>query len=530
MPYLPTDRLIRQSKGTLDADAPLALISQQGNIRQLSALNHAARKGGLSPGMPVADAQGVCPGLQLDHHDSDADARLLRRLGLWAIGYSPLVMLCPPHGLALNITGCAHLFGGEQMMMRSIYDALKKQGITTTIAIADTRGAARALACFGNKPCNHIAPGDKATCDALYPLPLQALFLDQMVIDKIRSLGLKTIGDLRRATRGGLTRRFGKQVMDAHDQALGYTAEPFDLLLPPAQFRQSKNCPNPLFTLDDLLQAAAHLTPPLAHNVEQAGQGITHLRLSLFRVDGHVFRFSVRMGTASHDPAHLTRLLSDRLKQCEGQVDVGFGFDRAVLEAVETAPFRHDQTGLDHNRAAQAMTIDDPRLSALADRLNARFGDGTMQQFYPRASHWPERSCKIASYDTALTDWAGHDKARPLTLLSPPQAIEAIAELPDGPPVQFRWRKQVFVITHASGPERIAPEWWLLPDAVRKAGPDIIKRFRSRDYYRLEDQDGHRFWVFRRGLYGPDLAADMPSDTPRDNADKPHWFVHGLFA
>ncbi len=525
MPYLPTDRLIRQPNNAADPDAPLALISQQGNARQITALNHTARERGLTPNMPVADAQGVCPGLQLYDHDTDADTRFLKRLGLWAIGYSPLVMLCPPNGVALNISGCAHLFGGEQAMMRHIHNALTAQNITATLAIADTRGAAKALACFSGKALNLVPSGNAATCAALYPLPLQALFLDQAITDKVRSLGLKNIGDLRRATRGGLTRRFGKIMMDAHDQALGYAAEPFDLLLPPAQFRHMQNCPNHLFTLDDLTQAATHLTPPLAQMIEQAGHGATHLRLSFFRVDGHVFRFEVRLATPSHDPAHMTRLLCDRLKQCEGQVDAGFGFERAVLEAVATAPFRHDQTGLTQNTTAQKndTSIESPQLAALADRLNARFGDGTMQQFHPRASHWPERSCKISSYDSGVSgEWRGHDKPRPLTLLSPPQAIEAIAELPDGPPVQFRWRHQIFQIIEASGPERIAPEWWLLPDAVRKAGPDVIKRFRSRDYYRLEDRDGHRFWVFRRGLYGPDLAAEVP--------DTPHWFVHGLFA
>lgn len=491
-----------------------------GNVRQVTALNPAARKMGLRIAMPVADAQNVHPDLQTMDHDKKADARFLKRLGLWGLQFSPLVMQQAPDGLAFNITGCAHLFGNEQAMAAHVRAQCKAQGLTARIAIADTTIAASAIAKYGADELVVIPQGQNAHEQALAPLPLYALAPDHKTYVALKSVGLKKIADLKRAARSAFARRYPPALITSYDQALGHQAEPFEPLLPPAVHREARQCVDPLISLEDLCEAANRLTPSLALQLERAGFGATRLRLMFFRVDGQVLWFEVRMGTASYDSSHFARLLHDRLRQYEDSIEAGFGFDRALLEAVETAPFEYAQTDTEYIKR-YAETCADPAITALADRLRARFGDHAVQRFYPRASHWPERSCKLGTDDGQDQGWSGHQAQRPLTLFNPPQMIDAIAEVPDAAPVRFFWRHQVFDIAYAEGPERIAPEWWLLPEAIRKAGPDVIKRFRSRDYYRVEDQQGHRFWLFRRGLYDADF---MPS-----NNNEPQWFIHGLF-
>ncbi len=493
------------------------------NARRLTAVNEAAQAAGLHIGMAVADAQSVLPSLTVLDHDLSADARALKKLGLWAMRFTPLVMVSPPDdplfGLTLNITGCAHLFGGEGALCDRVVKDLAVQGITARAAIADTAGLAKAMARYGD--AGVVEAGEAATQSAFLALPIYALFLPKDITLGLKALGLKTVQDLQRAPRASLTRRFGKGLMDAHDRALGYQAELFDPLLPPATYRATQRCLQPLFTREDMEAVAAPLTQSLAHQLVQAGQSATRLRYVLFRVDGHVFWFELRLGNASHEAAHFLRLLHDRLRRHEGEVDPGFGFDLAVLEAVATEDAQPTQHSSEQF-VRGTQRIDSPAITAFRDKIEARFGDGLVRHFTPKMSHWPERSVKLET--TPATDmWQKVPSLpRPLTLFTPPQAIEAMAEVPDGPPLQFRWRRQVFNIAWAEGPERLAPEWWLLPEATRKAGPEVINRFKSRDYYRLEDREGHRFWVFRRGLYGPDLA-------PK-NDDAPQWFVHGLFA
>lgn len=520
LPYLPIERLTRRARLSHEPAKALALVEKVSNIRQVTALNPAALTAGLRTGMPVADAQNVHPDLQTMDHDKKADARFLKRLGLWGLQFSPLVMQHTPDSLAFNISGCAHLFGNEQAMAEHCQTEFKARGLTTRIALADTMGAARAMAKCGDALLSIIPPGQTAHMQALAPLPIQALAPDHATYANLKSVGLTSIGDLKRASRSALRRRYERDLLAAYDQALGYLAEPFEPLLPPATYREMRQCVEPLVSFGDLCEAANRLCAPLARQLEQAGLGATRLRLMFFRVDGQVVWFEVRMGSTSHDHMHFARLLHDRLRQFEKNIEAGFGFDRTILEAVETAPFEHAQQDTEDSHQ-RADTCANPAITALADRLRARFGDHAVQRFHPRASHWPERSCKLGADNGQDQDWSGHVAIRPLTLFDPPQAIKAIAEVPHAPPVRFFWRRQTFEIAYAEGPERIAPEWWLVPEAIRKAGPEVIGRFKSRDYYRVEDEAGHRFWLFRRGLYEDGFAPT--------NSNEPQWFVHGLF-
>lgn len=520
MPYLPIERLIRQSRFAPDLDQPFALVEKVANVRQVSALNDLARKAGLQAGMPVADAQNLCPTLQTMAHNKKADARFLENLGLWGLQFSPLVMPLSPDGLAFNISGCDHLFGGEQMMAEQCRTQYAAQGLTTRLAVADTVQAARAVARYGKGALSIIDTGRLPHERALGPLPLYALAPDQKTYRALQAVGLRKVADLKRVSRAALARRYSDALQTAYDQALGYQAEPFTPLLPPAIYRQSRNLVNPLTSFPHLCDVAGRLSVPLAKQLEENGLGAQQLRLIFFRVDGEAVWFDVRLGTCSHDAAHFTRLLHDRLRQFEDRIDAGFGFERAILEAVETTPFDHQQQVMAQEKQ-QATSNVDQAVVALADRLRARFGDQSIQQFYARASHWPERSCRMGAYEAQAQAWDNHTKMRPLSLFNPPHLIDVVADSADTAPVRFVWRHQVFDIVHAEGPERIAPEWWLLPEAVRKAGPEVQRRFRSRDYYRVEDKDGHRFWLFCRGTDGAVVGSA--------DSLQPQWFLHGLF-
>jgi len=520
LPHLPTERLT----GT-QPHSDLALVATVKNARRLTALSPQARALGLRIGMNVTDARAIHPALEVQDHDMAGDGQFLIRLGQWAISLSPLVMLQPPDGLAINITGCAHLFGGEAKLAAHARDSLMRRGLSAQIAIADTIGAAQAFAYHTSTAQPYIAPPHHdAALKALHQLPLSALRLPPTMLEGLQALGLTRIGDLRRSSRTAFTRRFGADLMATYDRAKGTAPEPFTPLSPPPRFREARQCLTPLTRFADLCDGATALVPALVKQVELSGHGISLLRLTAFRVDGDVTRIPLRLGAPNRDAAHIARLLTDRLKQMEDQIDAGFGFELLALEALETTRFETRQNNHHSLDNSPQRTLRSPDISRFADQIAARFGDGAVEQCHPRASHWPERSSKLASYDPTAARW--HDMPegpeRPLTLFDPPQLIEAIAELPDGPPYQFRWRKQQFQITHAEGPERIAPEWWFLPAAQRRYGAEAINRFRSRDYFRLVDQDGRRFWVFRRGLYGDDIA-------PIQTFSPPQWFLHGLF-
>lgn len=205
------------------------------------------------------------------------------------------------------------------------------------------------------------------------------------------------------------------------------------------------------------------------------------------------------------DPAHLLTLFRDRL---DG-IDPGFGIELMELEASGTGPVTPQAHSLDG--VLDGDSPDLARLAVLADRITARLGDRVVKILRPMESHLPERAETVDPYAGELPDWQSAappgPAPRPLRLFDRPESLKVIAEIPDGPPMRFVWRRIVHKVRKAEGPERIAPEWWR-PAAARRA----------RDYYRVEDEDGRRFWIFREGLYGDGRGGP------------PAWFVHGLFA
>ncbi|MCC0030642.1 MAG: DNA polymerase Y family protein [Brucellaceae bacterium] len=493
-----------------DGRDPLVLSSNTQSGARITAVNDAAARLGLAPGMAVADARALQPGLAVEPADEAGDALALRHLALWSRRYSPLTRTDPPDGVSIDITGCAHLFGGEAALADDLADRLHGFGLTARLAASSAIGASWALARFAPDAITLAAPGGLG--DRVAPLPVAGLRLDADTLAALKRLGLERIGMLVGKPRAPLATRFGRSLVTRLDQALGLEDEPFDPLAPPPHYRAELRFAEPLVTLEAIAIAVERLAGDLAETLYRAGKAARRLQLSLYRVDGWHETLELRIASLSRDAAHLARLLCERLDTVQDRA--GFGFEAAMLDAFDTEKadaLQHAWTEAD-TADAHARAI-----APLLDRLANRFGAANVIRFAPRQSYIPERAGRAVSVlDAERTDdWTAHVDAvsgatpfaRPLLLFDPPEPVSVIVEMPDKPPARFEWRKISHRVTRAEGPERIAPEWWVIGDPQRK----------TRDYYRVEDEAGRRFWLYRDGLY------ERPDDAPR-------WFIHGLFA
>lgn len=482
--------------------------------QRVTATDPAAERAGVAAGMPLADARALCPGLAVAPADPDGDAETLRRLALWCGRYSPWTAPDAPDGVLLDITGCAHLFGGEAAMLAGIAGRLAGFGLTVRLAAAPTPGAAWAMARHGPAACGIVPDGGVA--DILAALPLAALRLDDTTVQAMARVGLKRVRDVLGKPAAPLTARFGPRLVTRLDQALGRQAETVHGLLPAPRHEARRAFAEPIVLTADVERTVAGLADDLAARLADAGVGARRLELRLYRVDGQVRVVTVRTSTLCRQADHMVRLLRERLDASD-EFDAGFGIDLAVLGAlaVEPAVARQDGLGTAGGEGPGAHPDD---VARLLDRFGNRFGFDRVVRYTPQASAIPERAVRAAPVLEAVrpADWPAHLRAvqggrqlgRPLLMILPPDPITTLAEVPDGPPVLFEWRRATHRVARADGPERLAPEWW------RPADPGSRH---TRDYFRVEDSEGRRFWLFREGLY------DRPGDTPR-------WFLHGVFA
>ena len=455
---------------------PLALVAPMRGVPRLTTVGAAARALGLEPELALADARAICPGLTLRAAEPGADAVELAGLGLWCGHYSPRVMVDGPDGLAIDLTGCSHLFGGELSLMADFDRRLEQLGLTRRLAVAGRLAAAWAWARFGVGGLLPAGP------EALLDLPPAALRLDADLLAALRRLGLRRIGQLAALPRATLLTRFGAELPDRLDRLLGHGEEPFLPLREPARFSARIGWPEPIGRTEDIAAATRHLLATLCGELERRQLGVRRLALGLHRVDGRVARLTVGTGRPVREPVHLFRLLALEL---DG-VDIGFGVEFMLIEAVETAPLGAAQADL----AGQAEAAE---LDRLVDQLAQRLGAARVVRLQPVDSHLPERAQTLVPAGTALRPrpWLAR-QLRPLRLLREPLPVEAVAGLPDDPPrclLRHRERRRVVA---AAGPERILPEWWR-----HEAGAG-----RPRDYYRVATADGASLWLSRDGHYG----------------------------
>jgi len=518
LPDWPVHRLIRV-RG-LDADQPLALRTSAQGGERIVGLNGPARALGASRGQLLADALAVARGLNVHEADAHEDAKALKQLSDWCGRYTPWTAPDPvptydePDGIFLDITGCAHLFGGEARMGQDIVQRLAQFGFPARLGIAPCPGAAWALARYGARGVSSVERHD--LCASLDPLPLAALRLELSMVDDLARLGMKRIGDLRKLARAPLVARFGKILATRLDQALDRAAEPISPDMPLIAFRTKRQFAEGLMVLVDIEQAILHLCDDMVPLLKQAGQGARRVQLHLFRTDG--LRIDVQVGTSapSDDAAHLATLFSERLDMFGRDLEIGLGIDAMVLHVTAADQFVSTQAEMvDAKKTRLKRRPAD--LGFLVDRLGNRLGFERVGRFEPRESHMPEcafvfipavAGIRPLEEDRVTQDWRMEERqriGRPLRMLPCAEPVDAIAEVPDGPPRQFRWRRVTYHIAHSEGPERIAPEWW------KQKKPTHV-----RDYYRVEDEEGRRFWLYRDGLFGRET-------------NSPQWYVHGVF-
>jgi protein ImuB len=441
-------------------------------------------------------------------------------------------------GLFLEIAGCGHLFGGEPALVQNLLDHMARFGFAARASVASTPGAAWALARFG-AASPAVIEADIPLGAALGGLPIAALRLSAAHVAELRRLGLKTIAQLDALPRAALTTRFGAGVARRLDQAFGRDFEPLAPGLPADPDRLRMAFAEPVRDREAIAAVLEDLLAKLCARLVEKGRGARRLDFTLYRTDGSTAVASVGTSRPAAEPRHLARLFAEKLDR----LDPGFGADVIALAAPLSEPFAPAQTT--HLKGAADATAMSGTLAPLVDRLDNRLGSGAVARFSPVDSHVPERAVArrapfspSSSPTTPSADKAAarapHARTgartpppwpargpRPLRLFDPPEPVDAVAPVPDDPPVMFRWRRVIHRVARADGPERIAPEWWRAlkapkpdqsPDQASDRGEDAAT---TRDYYRVEDTEGRRFWLYRHGLFRPGVA--------------PAWFVHGLF-
>lgn len=440
----------------------------------------------------------LVPGLVTAETEPDADIAALTALVDWSVRFSPAVAADAPDGLFLDIGGVEHLWGGEAQLVADYRARLARSGIFVRCAIADTPGAAWALAHYG-KGAEIIAPPN-GQADLLAYLPPAALRLEPEAAAQMERLGLRLLFQILGMPRAPLARRFGQQTLLRIDQAMGRAREALTFRRPPHPWFARLAFFEPISALEDLQRVTHDIAAELCARLEREGQGARRFRVAFHRVDGQALPLEVGLALAARDPARIAKLFGPKLET----VDPGFGIEVVTLEAEEVEPVSGRQARLD----ARTEAAVEEGLAPLVDRLANRLGEDRVWKSAPVQSHVPELSVQAATPLSPVPPAAWNPEApRPVRLFRQPEPLENVTALmPDEPPMQFRWRKRLHRVARAEGPERIGEEWW-------RGDIDEVHVGHVRDYYRVEDQEGARFWVYREGLPG----------TPA------RWWMHGVF-
>ena len=568
------------SPGRIPHDKPCALVEHGPHGLRITAVNHRAATDGTTPGMRLADARAAIPGLLTHPAEPARDRAKLRALAHAAGRYGPGRNIegatghqkgaspaspAPDNlsdGLWIDITGVAHLFGGEVDLAEDLLRRLHNAGFTAAIGIADTPGAAYILARFKpahrNPASTHasaapitIAPRDAAK-NTLADYPVEGLRLTEPTLLLLRRLGLRRIGQLYELPRDAMARRFrdfkpqqgartrltqnralnlSQAVTMRLDQVLGDLGDPRVPLIEPPSSSIQRAYPEGLISHEGITAAVRELTTELCRKLGARHQGARRLRLSLYRVDGTATNIAVGTSRPSREPGHIIRLFEENLDQ----VDAGFGIDMITVAALHTDKLDAHQSSM----TAAAADAHFEAAARLIDRLKNRLGPASVFTLANRASHIPERAQRrmppggtqpaSTSENKNTQQCTGHPAQphRPPFLLASPEPIEVIADIPDGPPARFRWRRLSRRILKASGPERIAPEWWRnIATTDRQHNHNLRHENRVRDYYAIEDDRGGRYWIYRAGLYSG-ISISFHDD--EDDDRPPAWFLHGLF-
>jgi len=487
--HLTTDRIILRRPAL--KDVPFVLAAPERGRMVVKAANLPAEAQGISPGMVVADARAVLPILHVIEDKPEMAARLLNALAEWCIRYTPIAAVDLPDGLVLDVTGCAHLWGGERAYLKDLVIKLRSSGYDVRGAMANTIGAAWAVCHYGQ-----ITPiiETGGTLEALLPLPPAALRLETSTLQRLQKLGFYQIRSFISMPRSVLRRRFGQPLLDRIDQSLGLLEEVIDPVRPVEPYQQRLPCMEPIVTATAIKIALQKLLEALCQRLAAENKGLRTGIFKGYRVDGKIVQIEIATSGPSCHVAHLFKLFELKIPSLEP----GWGIELFVLEAPVVEATAAVQETLWHTASHHETGI-----LELLDRLAGRAGMESIHRYLPSEHYWPERSVEtaVSLQDQPQTAWRT-DRPRPVHLLAEPERIDVTAPIPDYPPMLFRYKGRIYQVSKADGPERIEQEWWL-------------QQGEHRDYYCLEDEAGARYWVFRLGHY---------------SSDKPAWFIHGFFA
>lgn len=473
--------------------SPFVLRSPSHGRMIITAASGIAETRGIYPGMVLADARAIFPELQVRDDQPGLSEKLLLKIAEWCIRFTPVAAVDSPDGIMLDISGCSHLWGGDELYLAEIQKRFHERGYKVRLAVADTIGAAWAIARFG-QGTNVIKSGTHM--EALLPLPPAALRLETGTVERLHKLGLRQIGQFITMPRNTLRRRFGTDFIKRLNQALGLEEETLQPVQPVVPYSERLPCLEPIVTATGIKIALQRLLETLCKRLEREQKGLRTAIFKGYRVDGKVEQVEIGTSRASCSVKHLLKLFEDKLSTIEPDL----GIELFILEA----PKVEDHAPAQEKLWEGSGGLDDLRISELVDRLAGRVGMSAIHRYVPDEHYWPERSFKQATTLTEqpATDWK-NDRPRPVRLLCNPEPVEVAAPIPDYPPMHFRHKGKLHTIKKADGPERIEQEWW-------------IQEGEHRDYYVVEDESGARYWLFRLGHY---------------IGDKPHrWYLHGFFA
>lgn len=471
---------------------PFVLRTPVHGRMMITAVNALAQLNGINQGMVLADARAILP--QIEVHDDKPDLlpKLLRRIAEWCILFTPIVALDLPDGLLFDASGCSHLWGGDELYVNDIVKKLNTRGYDVRVAMADTPGAAWAVARFGKKS---LVVSRGLHIEELLQLPPEALRLEAEITSRLHRLGLNCISQFIRMPRASLRRRFGPGFISRLDMALGQEMELIEPVQPVQPYHERLPCLESIVTAPGIEMALQQLLNTLCSRLQQEQKGLRTAVFKGYRVDGKIEQIEIATNRASHHVNHLFKLFELKL----ATIEPALGIELFTLEASRVEDNLPDQEVMWKGSGG----LEDIRLSELIDRLAGRVGMQSIHRYLPDEHYWPERSIKLSSSlnEKMSSTWRS-DKLRPLQLLAVPERIEVTAPIPDYPPMLFRHKGKVHKILRADGPERIEQEWWL-------------QQGQHRDYYSVEDEDGHRYWLFRLGHYHDKTF---------------QWFLHGFFA
>ena len=473
-------------------DLPFVLKASSHGRMIITAANSRAENEGIGRGMVLADARAIVPDLQVLDDIPDLSEKLLKRLAEWCIRFSPFVAIDPPEGLILDATGCAHLWGGDSAYLEDIKNKLFQKGYEVRAAMADTLGVAWGMARYGNHPLD-VPTG--CHIEALLALPPEALRLEQEAVERLNKLGLLQIRQFIRMPRPTLRRRFGPHFIMRLDMATGQEMEILEPVVPPEPYQERLPCLEPIITAVGIEIALRQLLETLCRRFQQEQKGLRAAIFKCYRVDGKIESITIGTHRPSHSVGHLLKLFEMKIQT----IEPALGIELFVLEAPKVEDSLPEQGKMWQG----GRGLEDVLLSELIDRLAGKLGVEAIHRYIPDEHYWPERSYKPAPTLNGESDtsWPA-DKQRPLHLLPKPERIVVTAPIPDYPPMLFRHKGKLHMILKADGPERIEQEWWL-------------QEGQHRDYYRVENEDGNRYWLFRLGHYDDKVF---------------QWFLHGYFA